>query len=233
LHVLKDISFSLKKGESLGIVGESGVGKSTLIKIILGLLKPDSGKILFEGASLSYFKKSDWKAFRKKAQIVFQNPFSSLDPRMRVRNILEEPLRLNGENSNELLRKKMNTLLKEVDLPTDFSNRFPRQLSGGECQRIAIARALSAEPELLVCDEPVSSLDLLAQAHILNLFLKLQKERKVGFIFVSHDLKIVRHLCDSVLVLQGGQVCEIGPCLETLERPKHPYTRLLAEASGL
>jgi ABC-type glutathione transport system ATPase component len=208
LHALKGVSFFVRKGESLGIVGESGSGKSTLIKITLGLLAPDHGNILFEGEPLSFYDKLRWKRFRKKTQVVFQNPFSSLNPRMRVREILEEPLRLNGENSGKSLRAKIESLLKDVDLPEHFAQRLPRELSGGECQRIAIARALSTGPELLVCDEPVSSLDLLAQARILNLFLKLQKERGVGLLFVSHDLNVVHHLCDSVLRLKEGEVCE-------------------------
>ncbi len=217
----------------MGIVGESGSGKSTLAKIVLGLLKPDRGDIFFEGKPLSFFKKSEWKQFRKKTQVVFQNPFNSLDGRMTVREILEEPLRLNGERSQKILRMKVQGLLQEVDLSAGFIGRLPRELSGGECQRIALARAISTGPELLVCDEPVSSLDLLAQARILNLFLRLQIERSVAVLFVSHDLKVVRHLCDWVLVLKEGEVCEIGSCEQILQQPKHLYTRAIVQASGL
>lgn len=233
LRALKRVSFSVKKGESMGIVGESGSGKSTLAKIVLGLLQADSGEIIFEGALLSFTGKAPWQRFRKKAQAVFQNPFGSLDPRMCVQEILEQPFRLNNERSGNILKKKVQALLKEVDLSSGFAGRRPRELSGGECQRVALARAIAMEPELLICDEPVSSLDLLAQARILNLFLKLQKERGMGLLFVSHDLKVVRHLCDTLLVLKEGEVCELGPCGAVLEAPKHPYTRALVEASGL
>ena len=184
------VSFSLERGKTLGVVGESGSGKSTLAKLILGLEKPDEGKIIFQG---------------KKMQVIFQHPTQSLDPRMRVREIVSEPFWIHGGRDRRAIEKKTAELLESVELPINFLDRLPRQLSGGECQRVAIARAISLEPELIVCDEAVSSLDLLVQAGILNLLLKLQKERSVSYLFISHDPAVVRHMSDAILVMKSGK----------------------------
>lgn len=184
------VSFSLERGKTLGVVGESGSGKSTLAKLILGLEKPDEGQIHFHG---------------KKMQAIFQHPTQSLNPKMRVREILSEPFLIQGVHDRQHLGKKIVELLDSVELSIQFLNRFPRQLSGGECQRVAIARAICLEPELIVCDEAVSSLDLLVQAGILNLLLKLQKEKSVSYLFISHDPAVVRHMSDAVLVMESGK----------------------------
>ena len=184
------VSFSLERGKTLGVVGGSGSGKSTLAKLILGLEKPDEGSIHFQG---------------KKMQAIFQHPTQSLNPKMRVREILSEPYLIQGGYDRRLIEKKITELLDSVELPAHYLSRFPRQLSGGECQRVAIARAVCLEPELIVCDEAVSSLDLLVQAGVLNLLLKLQKEKSVSYLFISHDPAVVRHMSDAVLVMDSGK----------------------------
>lgn len=190
VKAVSGVSFSLDRGKTLGVVGESGSGKSTLAKLILGLERPDEGQIYFRG---------------KKMQAVFQHPAQSLNPKMRVREILSEPFLIQGGYDRRLIEKKSVELLDSVELPAHYLNRFPRQLSGGECQRVAIARAICLFPELIVCDEPVSSLDLLVQAGILNLLLKLQKETSVSYLFISHDPAVVRHMSDAVLVMESGK----------------------------
>lgn len=209
---LDDVSFQVNPGETLGILGESGSGKSTLAKILMGFLKPDRGEVRF---------------FGKNKQIIFQDPFLSLDPKMRVAAILKEPFQIKKINDKDFLDKKTRELLNLVELPEAFLTRTPAELSGGECQRVAIARALSQDPDLLICDEPVSALDLLTQAQILNLFLKLQQDRNLSLIFISHDLKVIRHMSDRVLVLKSGRVCEWASREELFSRPQHPYTQEL------
>ncbi len=233
VQALSDVSFELDHGQALGLVGESGSGKSTLARIVLHLLVPDAGQVLFEGKKVSGLWHNRLKDFRRKVQIVFQNPFSSLDPRMTVGASLAEAFHVDGIRRAKKVRSAVHELLSVVNLPVELDRRFPHELSGGECQRVAIARALSRKPELLVCDEPVSSLDLLAQARILNLFLKLQKERSISLLFVSHDLRVVRHLCSRVVVLKEGAVCEQGELSQVFEKPQHPYTQELISSSGI
>ncbi len=233
VQAVNDVSFDLERGQSLGVVGESGSGKSTLARIVMQLLEPDGGLVLFDDKKITGFWRSRLKDFRRKAQIVFQNPFSSLDPRRTVGVSLAEAYHIDGMRSAKKVRAAVHALLASVNLPVEFDKRLPRELSGGECQRIAIARALSRDPELLVCDEPVSSLDLLAQAKILNLFLKLQKERNLSLLFISHDLRVVRHLCDQALVMKDGAICEQGELSQVFEKPQHPYTQELISASGI
>ena len=191
VRAVDDVSFDLRKNETLGIVGSSGSGKSTLAKLILGVISPDEGSSVFSGTSIG---------------AVFQDPFSSLDPKMTVRDILVEPLRIRGEKNRDFLSQKVKALLSAVELSGKFASRYPHELSGGECQRVSIARAISTEPELIVCDEPVSSLDTLIQAQILNLLLRLQKEKGVSYFFISHDMRVVRHMSDRVLVMRDGKV---------------------------
>ena len=232
VKAVDDVSFSIAQGCTLGVVGESGSGKSTLAKLALGLITPEAGEVYFEGQRLSRMKRKDLKNFRKRVQVVFQEPTLSLDPRMKVADILKEPFLINGEEGAENFERKIAALLSVVELSPDFASRYPRELSGGECQRVAIARALATEPELIVCDEPVSSLDAVAQIQILNLLLRLQAERNVAYLFISHDLKVVRHMSDEVLVLKEGRVCESGPRDEVYRYPKHPYTKALIQASA-
>ena len=231
LKAVDGVSFGLSKGRTLGIVGESGSGKTTLMKLVLRLLEADGGEIYFEGKDVSAAKEKDLKDFRKKVQLVFQHPYLSLDPGMTVTDILKEPFWIHREKDRALVRRKIRELLEAVELPESFLGRYPHELSGGECQRVAIARALSTGPEVLVCDEPVSALDLLVQAQILNLLLKLQKERRVSYLFVSHDLRVVRHMSDDVLVMKDGVACEYGPCDGIFKNPRHPYTRSLLESA--
>ncbi len=206
VEALRGVSFSIARGQTLGIMGESGSGKSTLAKIVLGILKPDSGETFFEGVPFKKFDKNNFKNFRRKVQGIFQNPALSLDPRMRVRDILREPYLIHGALKVGGIDRNIRALLDSVELNERFLDRFPRQLSGGECQRVAIARALSTDPELIVCDEAVSSLDLLIQAGILNLLLKLQKERSVSYLFITHDPAVARHMSDQILIIKEGRV---------------------------
>ena len=199
------VSFSIQEGQTLGVVGQSGSGKSTLAKLILRLIPLDEGEILFEGRDISLTQEQGLKDFRKKVQMVFQEPYHSLDPRMKVSDILKEPFIVNGERGGEYLDGRVRALLRDVELSDNYLSRFPHQLSGGECQRVAIARAISLNPRLIVCDEAVSSLDALVRAQILNLLLKLQKEKAVAYIFISHDLRVVRHMSDRVLIMKEGK----------------------------
>jgi peptide/nickel transport system ATP-binding protein len=233
VEAVKDVSFTLARGESLGLVGESGSGKSTLSRLVTRLMDADRGKLFFEGADISRRSQGRLSVFRQKVQIVFQNPFSSFDPRRTLGYSIAEALRLNSEKDDCRFGKRVEDLLKQVELPEQFATRYPHQVSGGECQRAAVARSLARDPELLVCDEPVSSLDLLAQARMLNLFVRLQKERGLGLLFISHDLRVVRHLCDRVLVMKDGILCEEGPLSQVFDNPQHPYTQELLRASGL
>jgi ABC-type glutathione transport system ATPase component len=196
---LKGVSFSIEKGKTLGVVGESGSGKSTLAKLVTRLLPLDEGEIYFEGQRIDSLQEAALKNFRKRAQIIFQEPFLSLDPRLKVSAILEEPFLIHRPAPGTAIFEKIKGLLETVGLSSNFLGRYPRELSGGECQRVAIARALAVEPELIVCDEILSSLDAIAQAQIVNLLLGLQKERGVSYLFISHDLRWVRHMSDGIL----------------------------------
>jgi oligopeptide transport system ATP-binding protein len=231
LRALDDISFSLLGGESLGIVGESGSGKSTLLRALLGLVPASSGVVRWRGRPLALLSRDERATWRASVQVVFQDPLASLDPRMRVRDIVAEPLRIHrAALAGATIDRLVGAALERVGLPPDSATRRPHEFSGGQCQRIAIARALVLEPAVLVCDEAVSSLDVSVQAQILALLADIRRERGTALIFVSHNLAVVRQLCDRVLVLYLGRMMECGPVETVLARPAHPYTQRLLEA---
>lgn len=228
IHAVSDVSVQLRRGETLGLVGESGCGKSTLARLLLRLLNPDSGEIWFCGEKISGMKEKEFRPFRKRMQMIFQDPYASLDPRMSVRDILAEPLETwrIGTSRRDTDRRVLE-LLRAVNVTEEALRRYPHQFSGGQRQRIGIARALATDPELIVCDEPVSALDMSVQNQILNLLRDLQQERKLTYLFISHDLHVVRYLSDRICVMFLGQICETGPAEEVFSAPLHPYTSLL------
>lgn len=224
-RALDGVSLALRRGRTLGVLGESGSGKSTLARLLLCLEDPDSGQILYRGRPITRTATGRLGDFRRKVQVIFQEPLASLDPRLRVRESLEEPYRVaHGKPPDPGV---LDELLRTVELPAGYLGRYPRQLSGGECQRVAIARAICLGPELVICDEPVSSLDALVRAQVLNLLLRLQRQTGMAYLFISHDLRVVRHVSDEVLVLKDGRVCEAGERDRVFDSPEHPYTRAL------
>ena len=231
VHAVSDVSFTIEKGETLGLVGESGCGKSTLGKLLLDLISPTSGRVWFKGQDLSAVKGEALRALRRGMQMIFQDPYASLDPRMSVGQIIMEPLNAHRIGKNRRERAEMvRALMAQVGIRPEFYIRYPHQFSGGQRQRIGIARALALNPELIICDEPVSALDVSIQAQILNLLSDLQRDRGLTYLFISHDLNVVRYLSDRVIVMFLGQVCELSPTEPLYERPRHPYTRFLLEA---
>ncbi len=224
------VSFELERGASLGLVGESGSGKSTLALLIVGLLQPTSGSIRFEGVELTRLRRKDWRLYRKRIQIVFQDPYSSLDPRQTVRAILEEPLAIHRIGRPRERRLRALELLDAVGLAPRHLYRYPHEFSGGQRQRIGIARALALEPELLVCDEPVSALDVSIRSQILNLFQDLRERFALSYLFISHDLAVVRALCPRIAVMVLGHLVEVADRDALFTDPKHPYTRALISA---
>jgi ABC-type glutathione transport system ATPase component len=220
---LDGVDFSLQEFDTLGIVGESGSGKTTLAKIILKLILPDSGKLFFNPDKI--------RNFRKDIQIIFQNPYSSLNPKMRILDIISEPLLIHRIVSRNKVRGRVAALLEMVELENSILQRFPIEFSGGQRQRICIARALASEPKFIVLDEPISSLDLTVQARILDLFLSLKDKFRLTYIFISHNLAVIKHLADRVLVMQNGKVLEEADSREIFSAPRHPYTRLLLESA--
>lgn len=223
------VSLSLEKNTTLGIVGESGSGKTTLAKLILGIEKPDSGRVILGGKELSSLSGAELRKARRGAQMVFQDPYSSLDPRMKVLDLVLEPLRAAGEKTGDGERTAA-ALLEKVGLKADALWRYPHEFSGGQRQRVAIARALATGPELILADEPISSLDISIQAQIMNLLNELKKQLGISYVFISHDLAAVRYLCDFVAVMYRGCVVEYAPAAELFRDTRHPYTRLLLSA---
>jgi oligopeptide transport system ATP-binding protein len=224
------VTFSIPKGKTLGLVGESGSGKSTTGYCILQLLKATGGSILFEGAELTELKGESLRRKRQDMQIVFQDPYSSLDPRMTVGNIVSEPLEVHGMGTRRSRRETVRRLLEVVGFNPNFTNRYPHEFSGGQRQRIGIARALALNPKLIVCDEPVSALDVSIQAQILNLLKDLQQDFGLTYLFISHDLAVVRTMADEIAVMNEGKLVEVGPAEQVYANPKEAYTKALFTA---
>ncbi|MGN6751471.1 MAG: ATP-binding cassette domain-containing protein [Intrasporangium sp.] len=231
VQALRGVSLEVAPGERFGIVGESGCGKSTLLRIIAGLDRPTSGRVVVEGRDVTGLPERRLGFLRQRLQVVFQDPMGSLDPRMRVRDIIAEPLVAQGIKGR---RHRVEELLDAVGLPADAADRYPHQFSGGQRQRISIARALAPEPTILLADEPVSALDVSVRAQVLNLLDDLVSELGLTLVFVSHDLSVVRHVCDRVAVMSAGEIVETGPTSEVYDRPRHPYTaRLLRSVPSM
>lgn len=224
IYAVDQISFSLGQGETLGLVGESGCGKSTAIRTILKLLNPDSGKVVYKGNNIFDLPFKAMQKIRQDIQIIFQDPFGSLNPRMTVEGIIEEPLRTHHIGDRRSRRKKIAMILETVGLLPEHMKRFPHEFSGGQRQRIMFARALILKPKLIIADEPVSALDVSVQAQVLNLLKKLQGALNLSYIFVSHDLGVVRHISHKVAVMYLGEIVEIAPVADLYNSPKHPYT---------
>ncbi|MFC4464031.1 ATP-binding cassette domain-containing protein [Streptomyces xiangluensis] len=227
VHALRGVSFAIPQGQRFGVVGESGCGKSTLLRILAGLDRPTSGSVAIDGRDITGLRERQLRFVRERLQLVFQDPMSSLDPRMRVGDIVAEPLVAQGHPNR---RERVAELLEAVGLRADAADRYPHQFSGGQRQRISIARALAPRPKIIVADEPVSALDVSVRAQVLNLIADLVDELSLTLVFVSHDLSVVRHVCDQVAVMHDGQIVETGPTEQVYEEPQHSYTRSLIAA---
>ena len=231
LHAVDDVSFQLEEGKTLGVVGESGCGKSTLGRTILRLLPSTDGKIIFNGEDITHVKSKDMLRLRREMQIIFQDPFSSLDPKMSVYQIIEEPLKIHKVyKSKEERAKRVAELMEIVGLDARYVNTYPHELDGGRRQRIGVARALALNPKFIICDEPVSALDVSIQAQILNLMMDLKEELGLTYIFITHDLSVVKHISDDILVLYLGKMVEMTSSDRLFENPLHPYTKALLSA---
>ena len=233
VKAVDDVSLTVRAGETLGVVGESGCGKSTLARVMLRLIEPTGGEVLFEGKNMTTANKAELRRMRRDIQIIFQDPYASLDPRQRVGDMLTEPLTIHGLARGEAAKRRVLELLELVGLPADSIRKFPHEFSGGQRQRLCIARALAVDPKLIVCDECVSALDVSIQAQIINLLMKLQRQLGIALVFVSHDLRVVRHISTNVAVMYLGRVVEYAPTEELFSNPAHPYTRALLSAVPL
>lgn len=227
IRAVDDVSFSVETNSVFAIVGESGSGKSTVANLILRLLEPTDGRIYFKEQDILSLKGNELQTFRRSVQIIFQDPFASLNPRMRIIDILSEPYKIHGIIKSGSIKEKVVQLLGKVGMGSDSLNKYPHEFSGGQRQRICIARALTVSPELIVADEPLSALDVSIQAQILNLFQKIRQESAISFIFISHDLKVVRYFSDEVAVMYLGKIVEKAKSEDIFLKPLHPYTRLL------
>ncbi len=231
IQAVDNVSFDLYRGETLGLVGESACGKTTLARTVLRLIEPTEGSLTFNNEEMMKLNKRELRTMRKKVQIVFQDPYSSLHPRMKVGKIIEEPLIISGIMKDKARRReRVKELIKLVGLSETHIDRYPHEFSGGQRQRIVIARALATNPELIICDEPVSALDVSVRAQILNLLEELQEQLGLTYLFISHDLSVVQHICDRVLIMYLGQMVELGDAESIFSNPLHPYTQALLSA---
>jgi oligopeptide/dipeptide ABC transporter ATP-binding protein len=230
LHAVDDVSFSIEKGKTLGIVGESGCGKSTLGRTIIHLLESTGGQIFLEGQDITKLDKKELHAAREKMQIIFQDPYSSIDPRKNISSTVSEPLVVSRKYSKKEIEQKTDELMELVGIDNRLRKSYPHELDGGRRQRVGIARALALEPSFIVCDEPVSALDVSIQAQVLNLLKKLQKDKGLTYMFITHDMSVVRHISDDICVMYLGQIVEKSPSKELFAKPLHPYTQALISA---
>ncbi|MGN0774233.1 MAG: ABC transporter ATP-binding protein [Candidatus Ventricola sp.] len=230
LHAVEDVNLEIHRGETLGLVGESGCGKSTLGRTLMGIYKPTKGKLLYAGREVDLTKKKERFAFAKKAQIIFQDPYASLDPRMTVGSIIAEGMEIHGMYDEKRRRERVAELLDIVGLNREHANRFPHEFSGGQRQRIGIARALAIEPEFIVCDEPISALDVSIQAQVMNLLHELQEKMGLTYLFIAHDLNIVKYISDRIAVMYLGSVVELATSDELYANTLHPYSKALLSA---
>ena len=231
VKAVDDVTLTLYRGETLGIVGESGCGKSTMARSLLRLIEPTDGELIYDGLDLRAMKGKELRKLRSRMQIVFQDPYSSLNPRMKIAEIISEPMIISGMKKNKAeCMDRVYELLDMVGLDPSYVDRYPHEFSGGQRQRIVIARALATSPELLICDEPVSALDVSVRAQVLNLLEELQEKLNLTYLFISHDLSVVEHLCDRVAIMYLGQLMELGTVDQIYDNPSHPYTQALLSA---